>query len=113
MHEMSLMQSIFEQLETEIKKRELTKVSAVKLAVGQLTAAVPSALEFCFEYFAKDTVCEGAELIIEEVPAKGYCHDCEQEFAIDKRFICPKCNSTNTETISGRELYIDYITVDS
>ena len=36
------------------------------------------------------------------------CEDCQHEFTIDEPiFMCPKCDSFNTELISGKELYIE------
>ncbi len=36
------------------------------------------------------------------------CKDCQHEFTIDEPiFMCPKCDSFETEIITGKELYIE------
>jgi len=49
------------------------RVARVELKVGWLRQVVPSALEFSFGLVAEGTELEGAELVIEVVPAGGRC----------------------------------------
>lgn len=112
-HEMSLMGGVFEVMEKALSNHEVKRVLQVKLKVGELTNAEPDALLMAFEAFSKDTLCEGAELIVERVPLRGCCRNCHQEFTVKTMvFICPNCGDTGIEVIHGEELLIESLEVE-
>jgi hydrogenase nickel incorporation protein HypA/HybF len=107
-HELALVDSIFQIINLKIKELQLEKISQVKLVIGEMKAVEEMTLSACFEVFAKDTIAEGAELIFERVPLRGKCRQCGQTFKVKKyRFICPECGDNAVEVISGKEFYID------
>lgn len=113
MHEMSLMGGVFEVIEQTISQYEIRRVLQVKLKVGELTNAEPEALQMVFEAFCKNTICEGAELIVERVPVRGHCRNCQHEFAVKTMFfLCPKCQNTSIEVIQGEELLLESVEVE-
>jgi hydrogenase nickel incorporation protein HypA/HybF len=113
MHEMSLMGGVFEIIEQTLALHNVTKVLQVKIKVGELTNAEPDALSMAFEAYSKDTLCEGAELIIERVPLIGYCKDCHYEFNVKTMyFLCPNCKSTSIKVIQGEELLLESLEVE-
>jgi len=112
-HEMSLMGGVFEVIERTLSQYEIRRVLQVKLKVGELTNAEPDALQMVFEAFCKDTICEGAELIVERVRVRGRCRNCELEFSVKSMFfLCPKCQNTSIEVIEGEELLIESLEVE-
>ena len=113
MHEMSLMGGVFEVIEQTLSQHEVKRVLQVKLKVGELTNADPDALQMVFEVFCKDTVCEGAELIVERVPVRGRCRNCQHEFIVKTMFfLCPKCQNSSIEVIQGEELLLESLKVE-
>ncbi|MCK4312773.1 MAG: hydrogenase maturation nickel metallochaperone HypA, partial [Candidatus Cloacimonetes bacterium] len=51
---------------------------------------------------------ENAELIMEEKDVMVKCKKCNETFLIeDPIFICPNCESFDTEIIQGNELHIE------
>ncbi len=57
---------------------------------------------------------EGAILEIREVPARGFCNVCKEEFQLEVPFlICAKCGISDMEVLSGGELEIDNMDVES
>jgi len=107
MHEISLIENIIEIITSEMRKYNITKVSVIRLRIGEMSHVVPEALTFGFEMMSKDTPLEGAELVIESVPTKGRCNNCGTEFMMtDILDICPDCKGTRMEIISGKELEI-------
>ena len=59
------------------------------------------------------TDLEGAELLMEIIPIRANCHECEKVFEIeDYAFTCPSCGSREIEVISGQDLSIVQIEVD-
>jgi len=110
---MSLMGGVFEVIEQTISQYEIRRVLQVKLKVGELTNAEPEALQMVFEAFCKNTICEGAELIVERVPVRGHCRNCQHEFAVKTMFfLCPKCQNTSIEVIQGEELLLESVEVE-
>ena len=79
-HELSLSGAI---VNTVVKHAEGRRVTVVSLRVGSLRQVVPDTLEFYFEFVARGTVCEGARLEQELVPASLRCDACAHEWAID------------------------------
>jgi hydrogenase nickel incorporation protein HypA/HybF len=113
MHEMSIAQSLIDILRDEMLKHDAKALRSVRLNVGQMTAIVPDALSFCFQVATDGTEMEGARLIMEIIPLRGYCSQCEEEFEIkDYAFVCPSCESTKINTIGGQDLSIVEIEVD-
>jgi hydrogenase nickel incorporation protein HypA/HybF len=107
MHEMSIAQSLIDILQEEMTRHQATVLKSVRLNVGELSAIVPESLSFCFEVATKDTHMEGAQLIMDVIPLRGACRDCQHEFDIkDYAFECPKCKGTNIDTLSGQDLSI-------
>lgn len=114
MHEMSLMEGIFEALHKSIEPYPGARVIKVNLVVGALTNAVPDALEFAFEAFSKGTRAEGAQLEIELVPLTIKCGQCNWEGPGEvTQFECPKCQSWQLEIVTGRELLIKSLEVET
>lgn len=113
MHEMSLMGGVFEVIEQTLSQHEANRVLQVKLKVGELTNAEPDALQMAFEAYSKDTICEGAELIVERVPVRGRCRNCQHEFAVETLFfLCPECQNSSIEVIQGEELLLESLEVE-
>ena len=113
MHELSIAQSLLEIVNQEVAKHAISKVTTVKLKVGKLSAIEPTSLTFCFEILTKETIVEGAELVIDLVPVRGKCLGCGELFEVDGLlFTCPNCSGHNIKLTSGRELYIEEIQGD-
>lgn len=113
MHEMSIAQSLLDIIREEMAKHNARLLHSVRLNIGQMTAIVPDALSFCFQVITTGTELEGAKLIIEVIPLKGYCKGCKGTFEIkDYTFACPGCESTEIDTISGQDLSIVEMEVD-
>jgi hydrogenase nickel incorporation protein HypA/HybF len=104
MHEIAIVESIIDIISTEMKKHNMTRVETIKLRIGEMSNIMPDALTFGFEVLSKGTPLENAKLIIENVPIRGQCKDCDTEFTIkDMIDICPKCGGISFKIISGKE----------
>ena len=107
MHEISLIESIIEIITAEMPKHNITRVEAIKLKIGEMRQVIPDTLLFGFQVLSKGTPLEGAELIVENVPTKGHCKICDQDFAMEDWFSnCPECGKAEYDIISGRELRV-------
>ena len=115
MHELSIMLNIINIIEKEYLKGEKGRIQTIALKIGEFSGVVPDALEFAFEAIKSDSdIYDNAKLIMDIVPFKVKCNICGNEFKPDMEYFlqCPKCKSKDTEIISGKELYVDYIELD-
>ena len=114
MHELSIAQGLLEIIEQEARPYPGARVTRVHLRIGKLSAVVPDALRFAFEAITQGGIAEGAVLEIEEVPLTIRCHQCDEVFTIDDPFmLCPQCEGTDVEMLSGRELEIRSMEIDN
>jgi hydrogenase nickel incorporation protein HypA/HybF len=89
------------------------RVMRVELKVGHLRQVVPGALELAFELVAEGTPVEGAELAIEEVPARVSCRLCAAESRVTEfPFACASCGSLDVDPVAGDELFVDALELE-
>ncbi len=110
MHELSISSAI---VDTAVRHAAGRRVTLVSVRIGRLRQVVPASLTFCFGLVARDTVCEGATLEHELVPARLSCEDCGHAWEIDvPAFRCPRCESAAVAVVSGEELEVESIEVE-
>jgi hydrogenase nickel incorporation protein HypA/HybF len=110
-HELALSSAI---VNTAAKHADGRRVTVVFLRVGRLRQVVPDTLEFYFEFVARDSVCEGARLEQEVIPATLRCLPCERTWPIDiPAFRCPFCGGSEVEIATGDEFEVESIELQS
>jgi hydrogenase nickel incorporation protein HypA/HybF len=72
-HELSLAGAVIDTAERHAGGR---RVVLIQLRLGELRQVVPDSLSFYFEHVARGTLCEGAALEYETVPATLGCARC-------------------------------------
>ena len=108
MHELSVTEGILKICKDEEKKNNFKSIKEIRIKVGELTGLVPSCIDYYFNVISKDTVAEGAKLIVEKLPIKIECRECLYEGEIPKgNYTCPKCNSYKIKIKNGKEFYVD------
>ncbi len=113
MHELSIMQSALDQVLEKARQAGASRVHAIRLRIGALSGVVPDALQFAFEALADGTPAQGAQLLIEDVPARFWCADCSHEFEATRMFAeCPDCHRPSAELRAGREMELTSLEVD-
>jgi hydrogenase nickel incorporation protein HypA/HybF len=109
-HELSVASAVIHTATSHAAGR---RVTAVYLRVGHLRQVVPASLGFYFEHVARGTVCEGARLEQEVVPARLACESCGHGWALESvAFRCPACGAAGATVISGNELEVESIDVE-
>jgi hydrogenase nickel incorporation protein HypA/HybF len=78
-HEFSVTSQIVQSVLAEAEKRGAKKVTEVDLIVGKLTFLGLEQVRFAFEALTKDTILEGAKLVIEEQEGVVKCRNCGYE----------------------------------
>jgi hydrogenase nickel incorporation protein HypA/HybF len=109
MHELSIASAV---VNTVVRHARGRPVTAVRLRVGRLRQVVPDSLDFYFGIVSRDTVCEGARLEQELVPARLCCPACGEEWEIElPSFRCPRCLG-EAGIAGGDELEVESIEVE-
>lgn len=110
MHEMSITQGIIDLCLQHAGGR---RIKSLEVEIGELSSVVPDAVEFCFEACSRETLLEGAELVITRIPGKGLCQECGAETHLAELFAaCGVCGSSRVTITSGEELRVKEIEVD-
>ncbi|NPV91907.1 MAG: hydrogenase maturation nickel metallochaperone HypA [Firmicutes bacterium] len=115
MHELGIMKNVLEVVLEHSKANDVKKIQAINLSIGALSDIVPEFAQMFFDLLAKDTVAEGAKIVIEKVPAKIRCRSCGTETEMDTThllFSCDKCGSKLIELVSGREFRVKSMEVE-
>ncbi len=109
MHELSIGSAV---VDTAVKHAAGRRVSLVSVRLGHLRQVVPDSLSFYFDLIARDTVCEGARLEWEIVPARLRCEPCAHVWDVtEPAFRCPRCDGARVVVLSGEELEVASIEV--
>jgi hydrogenase nickel incorporation protein HypA/HybF len=113
MHELSIALSLLDLVAEEADRRG-GHVVAVHLKLGPLSGVVKGALLSAYDLVREGTPLAGAELLVEEVPLVAWCPRCASERA--PRFpqlCCPTCGTPTPEVVSGRELEVVALEIES
>jgi hydrogenase nickel incorporation protein HypA/HybF len=110
MHELSIADAV---VAIASRHAEGRKVTRVDLRVGHLRQVVPDSLLFAFELVSAGTELEGAELVIEEVPAQVSCNACGAEMELTAfPAHCTECGALDVEVSGGDELLVDALELE-
>lgn len=115
MHELSLIQGVFDSVVPVAKQNGADKITNITLTIGEMTMVVPEAMEFAFEALSEDyPLLEGCELVMEFITPKSRCLDCGNEFEHDRfQNRCPNCDSATTILIAGREMEVKSMEIET
>lgn len=114
MHEMSLVRSVVRIVREEAEAAGAARVSRVHVVVGEGRDIVVDYFESLFQFLARGTVAEGAQVELHPRPYMVKCNACGHEFhliPVDRRtWTCPECGAfRNYRLVSGMEFYISRI----
>ncbi len=114
MHELAVTQSILNIALRHADRVGATRVTDLYLVVGQLASIVDDSVQFYWDMVSADTLCAGAQLHFERVPATLACLDCGTAFALERELIpCPACGSQRVKVTAGEEFRLDSIAVET
>lgn len=107
MHEMALCEGILQLIEDAARRERFGRVRRVRLEIGGLACVEPAALRFGFDVVMRGSLAEGADLVIERVPARAFCFDCAGDVEIGARLDpCPRCGGARLAPTGGDEMRI-------
>lgn len=118
MHEMALMTPVLDAVLKACEGKNVQAVRAVHLTIGEMHDVVDELIPELFQYLARGTIAENAQVVIRHIPLTVRCNHCGEIFRInirdDATWVCPQCGARQDYTLySGREFIIDRIDVDA
>ena len=107
MHEYSIVQSLLDSCEENVKANDATKVTKVVVKIGVMSGVEPDLLRTAFDTFKDETICSDAEFILNIQPVVIKCHKCNEQSSLEKHhYCCPKCESVELDIIDGEDMYL-------
>ncbi|HJY62862.1 MAG TPA: hydrogenase maturation nickel metallochaperone HypA [Ignavibacteria bacterium] len=114
MHELSLARDIADIVYQNVPSTELNHVKFVVVKIGEFSGVVVDSLKFSYEAIVSETELKNSGLEIIYIPFRLKCNSCGKtsynEFGM---MICEECGSGNTEIISGNELQVVEVKLNS
>jgi hydrogenase nickel incorporation protein HypA/HybF len=105
LHELAICGSI---ADIVVRRAQQRRVQRIHLRIGQLRQVVPDTLSYCWGLVSAESELDGAQLEIENVPARVRCRDCSATSEVGELplFVCHSCNGVNVDVVSGEEFLI-------
>jgi len=116
MHELSICQSLVGAVIEELGRARPApgRLVAARIVVGALHQVVPENMTFAYEILTRDTMAAGSRLDIRWVPVSAKCHSCGWSGGIEvPLFLCASCNSGDLELLTGRELFLENLEIET
>lgn len=114
MHELPITESILKIANEHAVRANAAKVTDLYLVIGQLSSIVDDSIQFYWDLISKETLCEGATLHFERIPAQLRCLDCGHVYELDKELTtCPQCHSARVKILAGEEFRLDSIEIEA
>jgi hydrogenase nickel incorporation protein HypA/HybF len=110
MHEMSLMGDILQLVQEDAALRGINHINKVDLIVGEISNALPDALQMAFEIFRDQNLhlfSENAQLLIHVEAAMAICVICGMEYHPKQKIaLCPNCQIPSGKIQSGETFQV-------
>ena len=114
MHEVSLVQSLLNQVERLREAHGGTTVTRIEVEIGPLSGVEPVLVREAFDLLVADSDWPAAELVIDEVPLSARCKQCDATFNIESfRFECPQCGSRAVNVTRGDQFRLLNVTLET
>jgi len=113
MHEYAITQGMLDLVLNEAKKASVSKVTEIRLVIGDLSTILDESVQMYFDIMSEGTLAQGAKLVFKRVPSRFRCKVCGNEYDKPRKgFECPQCGGLGLPTGVGREFYIESIDVE-
>ncbi len=112
MHELMLTQTILDTALRYAIEAQAARVIDLYFVVGQFSDVADESVQFYWDHISPGTLCGGARLHFDHVPANLQCLNCSHTFTFpEDRIVCPMCASEQVRVLSGDEFRLDSIDV--
>ncbi len=114
MHEYSIARSILETVVSVQHQQQPRSIPQVDVELGEFSGVEPVQLEAAYADLSREMLGYPSKMRIQMVRLRGRCECCENEFVIENfRFHCPACASNEVQILSGDDLRILAVSLQS
>jgi hydrogenase nickel incorporation protein HypA/HybF len=113
-HELSVTESILEIALRHARRANASRVTNIYLIIGQLSSIVDDSVQFYWDMVSEGTLCAGASLHFERLPARLACEICGASYTVNGGLMaCPVCGGVRVRVLSGEEFRVASIEIDT
>ncbi len=116
MHELSIAVGMIDELTRIARENNAKKVTNVKLKIGKMSGIVTDSLLFVFDAIKLEyPLLNSTAIFIEEVPLIYECNNCKNIFEANDNYFssCPECKSYSLKILSGEEMNIENMEIET
>lgn len=111
MHEYSIVQAMFDQIEAQARERHAVAVKRVCVRIGHAAGVDVPLLRTAYETFRVKTICEDAPLDVDEVPERWTCPAGHGDIPRGRRLTCDTCGRP-ARMASGDEIVLERLELE-
>ena len=113
MHELSVTENILNIAIKHANENQAARVTDLYITIGRLASIVDDSVQFYWDIISADTICQGAQLHFNRVPARLLCLNCGQTFELESELTpSPSCGSIQIKVVSGEDFLLDSIAIE-
>ena len=110
MHELSICMGMLKQVCDLARQHQAQYVQSISLQLGPLSGVEAELMQQVFPIASAGTLAEGAQLLIQTMPVRVRCNQCDAESDVKlNKLSCPNCGNWQTQLISGDEMILSSI----
>lgn len=112
MHEFSIVSSLLDLVEADVRKHKAKAASKVVVRIGEMSGVVAELLAEAFHVCKRGTLAERAELVVEKQEVLISCRCGYKGMIKDRRFICPVCGVADVDVTAGEEMILQQLELE-
>lgn len=107
MHEYSIVQALLNQCEEIAQEHNAKNITKVIVKIGRMSGVEPHLLEIAFNTFKENTLCDGANFVMNLQPVIIQCNVCGSLSELDEiAYCCNRCESLNVNVVDGEDMFL-------
>ena len=111
MHEYSIVQAMFDQIEATARENHAIAVKRVRVRIGTGAGVDVTLLRTAYETYRVHTICETAPLDVDEVPLRWTCPNGHGDIPAGRPLACRTCGRS-ARLAEGDELVLDRLELE-
>ncbi|NPV77647.1 MAG: hydrogenase maturation nickel metallochaperone HypA [Anaerolineae bacterium] len=113
MHELAVTESILSIAKRHAEQAKARRVTDIYIVMGNLSSIIDDSVQFYWDIISDGSICSGATLHFQRIPAQAVCLDCDHQYSLQERLSpCPACGSAKIKIVNGEEFYLDSIEIE-
>lgn len=114
MHELAVTEQILNLALRHAEAAQARQVTNLHLQIGALSTIIDDSIQFYWDIISQGSLCQGATLHFNRMPATLHCHSCGQDYTLDHELTaCPTCNGIQVQILSGQEFQLTSIDIET